>query len=96
MKLGFYSPEISGQNVGEVFAKAKGYGFTEVQYNFLTSHREEMPGEFYPGELEEIAEAALKNGIRITAVNGTFNMVDRDRTRKEEYIRRFRKICEAA
>ena len=96
MKLGFYSPEISGRNVGEVFAKAKGYGFTEVQYNFLTSHREEMPGEFYPGELEEVAEAALKNGIRITAVNGTFNMVDRDRTRKEEYIRRFRKICEAA
>ncbi len=96
MKLGFYSPEIAGRNVDEVFARAKDYGFTEVQYNFLTSHGEEMPAEFAPGELEEIAAAAMKQGIRITAVNGTFNMVDRNRERLAEYTRRFRKICEAA
>ena len=81
MKLGFYSPEIAGRNVDEVFARAKDYGFTEVQYNFLTSHGEEMPAEFDPGELEEIAAAAMKQGIRIKAVNGTFNMVDRNRER---------------
>ncbi|MBR6323073.1 MAG: sugar phosphate isomerase/epimerase [Lachnospiraceae bacterium] len=96
MKLGFYSPEISGQNVQEVFEKARAYGFTEVQYNFLTSHGEEMPAVFYPEELEEVAKAAAECGIRITAVNGTFNMVDNDRERLEEYVRRFRLICEAA
>ena len=96
MNLGFYSPEISGATVGEVFRKARGLGFTEVQYNFKTTHGEEMPADFYPGELEETARAAEEYGIRITALNGTFNMVDSDRERREEYIRRFEKICEAA
>ena len=96
MELGFYSPEIKGRDVSEVFAKAQAYGFTEVQYNFLTSHQEEMPAEFRPDELEEVAAAASANGIRITAVNGTFNMVDSDKERLSEYVRRFRLICEAA
>lgn len=96
MELGFYSPEISGKDTAEVFAKARAYGFSEVQYNFLTSHKEEMPGEFFSGELKEVAAAAQDQGIRITAVNGTFNMVDSNKDRLSEYIRRFRLICEAA
>ena len=96
MRLGFYSPEIKGQDVHEVFAKARAYGFTEVQYNFLTSHQEEMPADFWPDELQQVAGAAKEQGIRITAVNGTFNMVDSDKERRSEYVRRFRLICEAA
>ena len=57
MELGFYSPEISGKDTTEVFAKARAYGFSEVQYNFLTSHGEEMPGEFFSGELKEVADS---------------------------------------
>ena len=82
MRLGFYSPEIKGQDVHEVFAKARAYGFTEVQYNFLTSHQEEMPADFWPDELQQVAGAAKEQGIRITAVNGTFNMVDSDKERR--------------
>ena len=48
MELGFFSPEISGVSVEEVFGKARDYGFTEVQYDFLTSHGEEMPAAFSP------------------------------------------------
>ncbi len=96
MELGFFSPEISGDNAEEVFRKARAYGFTEVQYDFITSHREEMPESFFPGELEQVKSAAERCGIRITAVNGTFNMVDSDDQRLAEYIRRFGKICEAA
>ncbi|MBO4888010.1 MAG: sugar phosphate isomerase/epimerase [Firmicutes bacterium] len=96
MELGFFSPEISGRDVSEVFARARAYGFTEVQYDFLTSHREEMPAAFWADELQNIAAAAKEQGIRITAVNGTFNMVDSDTDRLAEYTRRFRLICEAA
>lgn len=96
MELGFFSPEISGKNVEEVFSKAKALGFTEVQYDFLTSHGEEMPAAFYPDEPERIASAAKENGIRITAVNGTFNMVDSDREQLEEYTKRFALIAKAA
>ena len=96
MKLGFFSPEISGTDVEEVFAKARTLGFSQVQYDFFTSHHEEMPASFFPDELARIAAAAKENGIEITAINGTFNMVDPDRERLEEYIRRFTRIAEAA
>ncbi|WP_171025867.1 MULTISPECIES: sugar phosphate isomerase/epimerase family protein [unclassified Clostridium] len=95
MELGFFSPEISGQNVEEVFAKARALGFTQVQYDFETSHGEEMPAGFGPGELERVAQAARDNGVSIAAVNGTFNMVDSDPIRLEAYIRRFTAIAQA-
>ena len=46
MRLGFYSPEIKGQDVHEVFAKARAYGFTEFQYHSLTSQHGESPADF--------------------------------------------------
>ena len=96
MELGFFSPEIKGRDVTEVFAKARAYGFSEVQYDFLTTHGEEMPAAFYPEELEQINAVAKANEIRVTAVNGTFNMVHDDPEYRTEYIRRFGLICEAA
>jgi sugar phosphate isomerase/epimerase len=95
MQLGFYTPEIALPTVDAVFGKAAALGFTQVQYDFITSHGEEMPEAFHEGELDEVRAACAKHGIAVTAINGTFNMVDRDEERLETYIRRFERIAQA-
>ena len=83
MRIGTYSPEISGDTIDEVFAKAHVYGFQDMQYDFATSHGDTVPRAFYPDELKELKEAMEKYDIRITAINGTFNMIDPD---KESFL----------
>lgn len=95
MKIGFYSPEITGDGVTTVFARARQLGFSQVQYSFETSHGEEMPAEFLPGELDVIRDASRDHDMEIVAINGTFNMIDVDRVRRREYIRRFERIAQA-
>ena len=96
MQIGAFSPEIHASDVEGVFARAQALGFTQMQYDFISSHGEEMPEAFYPNEVERVAQAARDYGIQITAVNGTFNMIDRDEALLQENIRRFRLIAEAA
>ena len=95
MKIGAYSPEIQGPTVDAVFSRAKELGFTQMQYNFSTSHGEEMPEDFYPGELDDIGRASRTHGIEILAINGTFNMIDIDLERRKTYISRFRRMAQA-
>ena len=95
MKIGAYSPEIQRPSVDAVFARAKELGFAQMQYNFSTSHGEEMPEDFYPGELDAVARASQAHRIEILAINGTFNMIDPDLDRRLTYIRRFERIAQA-
>lgn len=95
MELGAFSPELAGSDPETVFAKARQLGFTQMQYSFSTSHGEEMPTALYQGEAETVADAARRQGIRIVAVNGTYNMADPDPARRREYERRFERIAEA-
>ena len=93
-ELGAFSPEIVRADVDAVFAEAARLGFTQMQYDFVSSHGEEMPAELYPGEAETVADAARRHGVRIVAVNGTYNMADPDPQRRAVYERRFARIAE--
>lgn len=95
MRIGAYSPEISGRSVDEVFKKAASYGFHEMQYDFVTSHGETIPRGFYEDELDQIKAASEQYDIKITAINGTFNMIDPDKARKEEQAACFENIAKA-
>ena len=95
MRIGAFSPEIRQPTVETVFAEAARMGFTQMQYDFATSHGEEMPEDFHPGELERIAEAGKVYGIEIIAINGTFNMIDPDPAVRQTFIRRFERIVDA-
>jgi sugar phosphate isomerase/epimerase len=93
MKIGTFSPEIASGNAAELFKKAKDYGFSQTQFDFLSVGKEEMP-EFIPDSLvKEIAVEAKNNGIEITAINGTFNMSHPDPAVRQDGIKRFEKIA---
>jgi sugar phosphate isomerase/epimerase len=93
MKIGTFSPEIPAGGAAELFRKAKGYGFSEMQFDYLSVDKEEMPESISEELNKEIAAEAAKNGIKIVAVNGTFNMSHPDAAVRQDGVKRFEKIA---
>jgi len=93
MKIGAFSPEIPADTTGELFRKAREYGFSQMQYSYSLDASEEMP-ELIPDSLNrEIAAESARNGIEIVAVNGTFNMAHPDIAVRQKGIVRFERVA---
>ena len=43
ISLGIYTPEVACKNAAELFQRVRGFGFSEVQFDFLSVMDEEMP-----------------------------------------------------
>lgn len=85
MELGVMTYEINRKTVHEVFASAKEYGFTRAQFDFYPFCKDaeinvnaNLPEDITLELAKEVRQAAATNGITISAVNGFFNMIDRD------------------
>lgn len=96
MKLGIFSPEVNAENIPELFEKIQGYGFSEVQFDFLSVCDEEMPEEIPDSMIESIRICAAKNNVDIVAVNGTFNMAHPDIDIRINGLKRLQTIIEAS
>ena len=93
MKLGTFSPEIPAGTAAELFRKTKDYGFTQMQFDYASVDKEEMPAFITDSLNQEIAAEAAMQGIKIVAVNGTFNMSHPDFTVRQDGIACFEKIA---
>lgn len=93
MELGMYTVELARPNVEALFEAIRGYGFTQVQFDFLSVMDEEMPERIPADLVARVRRAADGNGVRIAAVNGTFNMIHPDPKVRAEGIRRFRELA---
>lgn len=96
MEFGCFSPELRANAPGPLFEAAQRLGFTQMQFDFLSTRGEEMPEEIGLSELDSILACAKAANVEIVAVNGTFNMIDGDAARLDTYIRRFAQIARAA
>ena len=96
MDLGIFSPEICAKNIPELFEKAKNYGLTQMQFDFLSICDEEMPAVITEDQLNEISNCAKETGIKIVAINGTFNMAHPDREVRLLGVERFELITKAS
>lgn len=93
MELGMYSIELQRPNVEALFAAIREYGFTGVQFDFLSVCDEEMPAVIDSALTERIRKAAAENGVKIVSVNGTFNMIDPDSEKLADGLRRFEELA---
>jgi len=93
--LGTYSPEIRRDTIERYFDAVALYGFKEVQFDFQTACGAQMPEAISEATICRIRKAADAHGVRICAVNGTFNMIHPDRTVVDEGVRRFEEIARA-
>ena len=87
-----------------LFQKMKERGFEAVQFafssiaetDFTPNGQIEIPAVIPSAAIRAVAENAVKYGIPVEVINGTFNMAHPDRGIREEGIRRFEILCRAA
>ncbi len=94
MELGMYTVELSRPTVEALFRDIRGYGFTQVQFDFLSAMDEEMPLSIPDELVRRIHKAADNSGVGIAAVNGTFNMIHPDPAVRADGIRRFEVLAQ--
>ena len=93
MELGMYSIELNRSSVEELFKAIHEYGFTNVQFDFLSVCDEEMPLKIDSALTERIRKAACENDVKIVSVNGTFNMIDPDPCKRADGLARFEELA---
>lgn len=93
MELGMYSIELHRPTVESLFEAIKSYGFTNVQFDFLSVCDEEMPRNIESDLAKRIRDAADSNGVKIVSVNGTFNMIDPDPEIRADGLLRFEELA---
>lgn len=93
MELGMYTLELSRPTVEALFRDIRGYGFTQVQFDFLSVADEQMPAAIDTALIHRIRGTAEDNGVQIVAVNGTFNMIHPDPLTREDGILRFGELA---
>ena len=93
MELGMYSVELQRNSIEELFAAVRGYGFTAMQFDYLSVCDEETPLHIDSAVTARVLNAAKANSVKIVSVNGTFNMIDPDPAKREDGIRRFEELA---
>ena len=78
MRLGIFSKTFDGTDPATVLNAVVRAGYTAAQYNMACSGLPAMPDEIGSGVAQGVALAAKENGVEITAVSGTYNMIHPD------------------
>jgi sugar phosphate isomerase/epimerase len=78
MQLGIFSKTFDGTDPATVLAAVRRAGFSAAQYNLACSGLPAMPDAIAPGVALAVAAAARAQGVAISAVSGTYNMVHPD------------------
>jgi len=89
VQLGLISRHVERPEVEEVARAIAGYGLSAVQLNLSSAGLPDLPDRFDADMCKRIGAAFAGQGIAISAVHGTFNMIDPDQQRLRAYIERF-------
>ena len=73
MELGMLTSEISRPNFKDLLKTVRDYGFTQIQLDLASVIKVTMPEHIDIAWAQNIADEAAQQGIKIVAVNGTFN-----------------------
>jgi sugar phosphate isomerase/epimerase len=105
-RTGICTTDFPKYGAYELFARAAGYGYTVVQFGFQTvdetsfdaDGRIEFPDfdSLSPGTISIIERAAMRSGVEVGAVNGTFNAAHPDAEVRAEGVRRFSGLASAS
>ena len=86
-RIGIFARIFPRDTLGETLS-AVGRHCRFIQLNLSSAGLPTLPDRFEVGQSTEIAQALERAGIELAAVSGTFNMIDPDRSRRAENLRR--------
>lgn len=95
MRIGIFAKTFPRTRLESVLDAVREQGIDCVQFNMSCAGLEPMPPSIPPELPERIAAACRERGITLSAVSGTFNMIDRDREAREEGLLRLEVLAEA-
>ncbi len=93
MQLGTMTKTYERPTLEAVFQAMVGDGLYAAQLNLLSHGMETMPAHADEARIEEIRLLAVRYGIDLCGLSGTFNMIDPDETARAEGCRRFDTLC---
>ena len=96
MELGIFSKTFEEPDLEHVLQKMTSLGIYKTQFNLLSAEIETLPVAVEEEKINEIKKLLKKYQVDISAISGTFNMVDNDLETKKEGCKRFEVLCEVA
>ena len=96
MRLGIFAKTFAGDDPAMVLAQARAAGFACVQYNMACSGVPAMPDDIPAAVTAAIRAAATREGVAISAVSGTYNMIHPDVAVRAAGLRRLGLLIAAA
>lgn len=94
MKLGIFAKTFEGATAETVLHSVAESGFACAQYNMACSGLPSMPDTIALAEARSVADAAVKTGVAIAAVSGTYNMIHPDLATRQAGHRRLAALAE--
>lgn len=95
MRLGIFAKTFARPTPEGVFDAVAGHGLRETQLNMSVAGLPSMPDEIDPALADRVGKAAAGQGITISAVSGTFNMIHPDPGVRRDGLRRLGVISAA-
>lgn len=95
MDIGIMTRTVDRPTLREVLDALAQHGLRHVQFGFQSAGLLPMPDEIDEGTLDAIRDAFAARGMTISALSGTFNMIDPDRAKRREGLRQLRTIMNA-
>jgi sugar phosphate isomerase/epimerase len=96
MQLGIFAKTFVRPNVEETFKAIANHNIHAVQFNMSTVGLASLPDKISDSEIQEIQQASKKYNIQLSALSGTFNMAHPDKKHRQEELKRFAVLVEAA
>ena len=96
MRLGIFAKTFAGDDPAMVLAQVRAAGFACVQYNMACSGVPAMPDDIPAAVTTAIRAAATREGVAISAVSGTYNMIHPDVAVRAAGLRRLGVLIAAA
>lgn len=78
LQLGIFAKTFPGADPQTVLAAVRAAGFTATQYNLACSGLAAMPDAISADVAQAVTTAAQAQGVAVTAVSGTYNMIHPD------------------
>ena len=88
MHIGIFTKTFERATLPEVLDVVTSHGIHHVQFNMCCAGLEEMPDEIHQAVIEQVQNEMATRNITMSALSGTFNIIDPDLEKRRAGFRR--------
>jgi sugar phosphate isomerase/epimerase len=94
--LGLLSPEFPASSLEENLTAMSKTGAIGVQFDMVCAFGETFPAEFTEGDVKAIKDGFARHGLELSALSGTYNMIDPNPLKREAGAKALDRLIAAA